>query len=89
MKFNDIIDSALSNDIQDQDSFERDFKVIAASVESRKPEKNDFQMQAQSFYFSANLDKIVEEYQREYDNFSRNLVKFCKDSMSSLDMLTW
>jgi hypothetical protein len=32
MRFNEIIEEAIKNDLSDQNSFERDFKLIAGSV---------------------------------------------------------
>lgn len=39
MKFNEIIDSTLNNNLGDQDSFEKDFKVIASLIESKDVKK--------------------------------------------------
>lgn len=36
MKFNEIIDSTLKNNLGDQDSFEKDFKVIASLVKIKE-----------------------------------------------------
>lgn len=60
MKFNDIIDSALSNDLSDQDVFEKDFRVIASLIQKEKESRNDGSSIINSFIFSVNLDKIVQ-----------------------------
>ena len=66
MKFNEIIDSALNSDLRDQDVFEKDFRVIASLIENKKESKNDGSGITNSFIFSVNLDKIIEEYEQSY-----------------------
>ena len=87
MRFNEIIESTINNDFSDQISFERDFKLIAGSVEVRNDTKNEIGHKKNDLYFNASLDKIVTDYQTSYKEFNLNLNKFFLDSAKSLDNL--
>jgi hypothetical protein len=87
MRFNDIIESTINNDFSDQISFERDFKLIAGSVEVTNDTKNQIGQKKNDLYFNASLDKIVIDYQTSYKEFNLNLNKFLLDSAKSLDNL--
>ena len=62
MRFNEIIQSAINNDLSDQNSFEKDFKLIAGSVQVKENSNIENGSKANDLYFHANLDKIVREY---------------------------
>ena len=85
MKFNEIIDSALNSDLRDQDVFEKDFRVIASLIENKKESKNDGSGITNSFIFSVNLDKIIDEYEQSYQSFNTKLSKFYKGAVDLLD----
>jgi hypothetical protein len=87
MRFNEIIESTINNDFSDQISFERDFKLIAGSVEVRNDTKNQIGQKKNDLYFNASLDKIVTDYQTSYKEFNLYLNKFFLDSAKSLDNL--
>lgn len=88
MKFNELIDSTLNNTLVDQESFEKDFRVIASSIESINDNKKDAgSSHVNSFFFAFNLGKIIEEYEQSYHSFSSKIKKFSDESVLTMDNL--
>ncbi len=85
MKFNEIIEQTINNKVKDQETFEKDFKVIASLIENNKSTLNG--RTNDNLKFSINLKKIVEDYSENYKSFSQKINKFLEDSQVSLDKL--
>ena len=60
MKFNEIIDATLKNNLGDQETFEKDFKLIASLIETKDQNKETNPLHSKLFLFSINLNKIVQ-----------------------------
>lgn len=86
MKFNDIIDETLNNNLGDQDTFEKDFRVIASLIENQPNKKKD-PHSSNNFSFAINLNKIIAEYKTNYESFSTKINKFLADSDAQLNSL--
>lgn len=80
MKFNEIIDSTLKNNLGDQETFEKDFKIIASLIESRDQNKEENPLHSKLFSFSINLNQIIQDYQLNYQSFSTKINQFLVDS---------
>lgn len=87
MRFNEIIESAIGNNLSNQGSFEKDFKLIAASVDV-KNDNNASEPKTSSLYFHAGLDKIVGDYEASYKVYNKNLADITLLFVNTLQSLT-
>ena len=76
MKFNEIIDETINNNVKEQQSFENDFRILAGLVTGEK--KTEGVMG--NISFDINLKKVIDEYEKSYKSFSQKINFFLESS---------